>query len=143
MKIIKIIVAVLLAIIFGFVTTYILSYINVQFTNEFLPIPHFIPNAKLSFNIGLILIIAVYLLIFTYLVRKKFFNFALSMVGVILGVLKYKAISETFLPVNMAFVKALLELGKILCIFMAIGIVVQWIVDGGISTMKFVYKNRK
>lgn len=143
MKVIKALIAVFLAVIFGFITTYILSYINVNYTGEFLPIPHFIPGEKLPFYLGLIFIIAIYLLIFSYLVRKKYFNFGISIFGMIVAVLKYKKVSSTFLPVNMGFVSGLLELGKILCFFMAIGIIAQWIVDGGISAIKYANKNGK
>ena len=143
MKIIKVLVAVFLAVLFGFITTYILSYINVNYTGEFLPIPHFIPGEKLSFYLGLGFITAVYSLIFAYLVNKKYFNFGISIVGMIVAILKYKEVSETFLPVNMSFVPALLELGKFLCFFMAVGIVVQWIVDGGLSAIRLVNKNEK
>lgn len=143
MKLIKILVAIFLAVIFGFITTYILSYINVANTDEFLPIPHFIPGEKLPFYLGLAFIIAVYLLIFTYLVRKKYFNFVISSIGIVLAILRYKNISDTFLPMNMGFIPALLVLGKTLCLFMAIGIVVQWIVDGGLSAIRLVNKNGK
>ena len=143
MKIIKWITAILLAIIFGFATTYILSYINVKYTSEFLPIPHFIANLELSFRLGLIFIISIYLLFFIYLVNKKYINFGFSMLGMILGVIKYKSVSESFLPNDMGFVPGLLELGKLLLLFMGIGIIVQWVFDGGLASIRLVSKSRK
>lgn len=143
MKIIKWITAILLAIIFGFATTYILSYINVKYTSEFLPIPHFITNLELSFKLGLIFITSIYLLFFIYLVNKKYINFGFSMLGMILGVIKYKSVSESFLPQDMGFIPGLLELGKLLLLFMGIGIIVQWVFDGGLASVRLVNKSRK
>jgi hypothetical protein len=74
---------------------------------------------------------------------KKYFNFAFSMLGMILGLLKYKAVTEVFLPLEMVFVPALLEFAKVLFLFMGIGIIIQWIVDGGLAAVKLVNKNKK
>ncbi len=142
MKIIKVIASVLLAVVSGFITTYILSYTNLDNTGEFVAIPHFIPDEDLSFKIGLGLLILVYLLIFSHLARNKFFAFGISFVGMILSVLKYKSVSAEFLPSNMAFVPSLLEFAQVMCLFMAIGIIVQWVVDGGLTAVKFVNKSK-
>lgn len=143
MKIIKVIIAIMLAVIFSFITRYYMSGINSAAVGEFTPIPHFIADPALSYKFSLFLMIAVYLIIFAYLVTKKYFNFAISSFGLILALIRYKEATETFLPVDMVFIPALLKLGLTLCIFMAIGIVVQWVVDGGISAVRLVNKNKK
>lgn len=143
MKFIKALVAVLLAVIFGFLTRYYMSSINLDAIGEFTPIPHFFPTVDMSYKASLLLIIAFYLLFFSYLVMKKYFNFALSMLGMILALMKYKTVSQEFLPVEMVFVPALLEFAKVLFIFMVAGIIVQWIVDGGLAAIKLVNKNKK
>lgn len=84
---------------------------------------------------------AVYLLIFIYLISKKYLNFTISLVGIVMGIRAYKTVTETFLPVDMVFVPALLSMGRVILIFMAIGIVVQWIFDGGLAAVKLVNKN--
>ncbi len=142
MKIIKVIASVLLAVVSGFITTYILAYTNLDYAGEFVAIPHFIPDEDLSFKIGLALIILIYLIIFSHLARNKFFAFAISMLGMVLAVFKYKSVSAEFLPINMAFVPALLEFAKLACLLMAIGIIVQWVVDGGLTAVKFVNKSK-
>lgn len=143
MKIIKIIVAILLAVLFSFITRYYMASINLEYVGEFTPIPHFLSDVSLSNKLSLILLLVVYLLIFFYLVSKKYFNFVISSIGVVVSLIKYKSVAETFLPVDMVFIPALLELAKILCIFMAIGIVVQFVIDGGLSAVKLVNKNKK
>lgn len=143
MKVIKVIVAILLSVIFSFITRYYMASINLEYVGEFTPVPHFIADTSLSNKLSLVLLMTVYLLIFFYLVNKKYFNFAISSVGVIASLMKYKSVTEEFFPVDMVFVPALLELAKVLCIFMAIGIVVQWIVDGGLSAVRLVNKNKK
>lgn len=143
MKIVKIVVAVLLAVIFSFITRHYMASINLDYVGEFTPVPHFIADPKLSNQLSLILLMVVYLLIFFYLVSKKYFNFAISSVGVVASLMKYKSVTEEFLPMDMVFVPALLELAKVLCIFMAIGIIVQWIVDGGLTAVRLVNKNKK
>ena len=143
MKFIKAVVAVLLAVIFGFITRYYMSSINLGAVNEFTPIPHFFPTVDMSYKVSLLLLIVIYLLFFSFLVMKKYFNFAFSMLGMILGLLKYKAVTEVFLPLEMVFVPALLEFAKVLFLFMGVGIIIQWIVDGGLAAVKLVNKNKK
>jgi len=143
MKIVKAVVAIMLAIIFAFITRYYMASINLEIVGEFTPIPHFFTDVDMSYQFSLLLFIVVYLLFFGYLVMSKYFNFVMSMIGVVFGLIKYKAVAETFLPMNMAFVPSLLELGKILCVFMAIGIVGQWIIDGGLAAVRLVNKNKK
>jgi len=143
MKLVKAVAAILLAVIFGFITRYYMSSINLSAVGEFTPIPHFFPTVELSYKISLLLLFALFLLFFSYLMLKKYFNFVISMLGMIVGLSKYKAVTEEFLPVDMVFVPALLEFGIRLCVFMAIGIAVQWVVDGGLAAVKFVNKNKK
>jgi len=143
MKFIKVLVAVLLAVIFGFLTRYYMSSINLATVGEFTPIPHFFSSVDLSYKASLVLIIAFYLLFFSYLMMKKYFNFALSMLGMILALLKYRSVTQEFMPVEMVFVPALLEFAKVLFMFMAVGILVQWVVDGGLAAIKLVNKNKK
>lgn len=143
MKFIKVLVAVLLAVIFGFLTRYYLSSINLAAVGEFTPFPHFFSTVDLSYKVSLFVIIAFYLLFFSYLMMKKYFNFALSMLGMVLALMKYNSVTKEFLPVEMVFVPALLEFAKVLFTFMAIGIVVQWVVDGGLAAIKLVNKNKK
>lgn len=143
MKIVKFVVAVLLAIIFSFITRQYLSTINLNIVSEFTPIPHFFSDEALSYKLSLILIIAIYLIIFLYLVYGKYFNFVISGIGVLLALAKYKDIAESHLPVEMAFIPALLEMAKLLSVFMAIGICVQWVVDGGLSAIRLVNNNKK
>lgn len=143
MKLLKFIAAIMLAVIFSFITRHYLSVVNQSVLGEFTPIPHFIADEALSFKLSFIPIFAVYLIIFIYLASKKYFNFLISGIGVLLAVIKYKSVVETHLPVDMAFLPALLNMGMILCIFMAIGIVVQLIVDGGVSAIRLVNKNKK
>lgn len=83
----------------------------------------------------------VYLLIFLYLVHKKYLNFSISMIGILVGLRTYKSVTETFLPADMVFVPALLSMGRIILIFMAVGICVQWLFDGGLTAIRFVNKN--
>lgn len=141
-KIVKIIIAIMLAIIFSFITRHYLSVINASAVGEFTAIPHFFTDTELSYKFSLLLIFLVYVLLFTYLMAKKYFNFAITGVGIIVAVLKYKEVTETYLPVDMVFIPALLELAKTLCVFMAIGIVVQWIVDGGLTAVRLVNKKK-
>lgn len=143
MKLLKGVVAVMLAIIFAFITRYYMSSINLEAVGEFTPIPHFFPSVDLSYKFSLALLFVIFLLFFSYLVLKKYFNFVISALGMILGLMKFKSVTTEFLPVDMVFVPAILEFGKILCLFMAIGIVVQWVVDGGLAAIKLVNKNKK
>ena len=141
MKFIKILIAVFLAVIFSFGTRYYLSNINLSALGEFTPFPHFFSDTTSSYKWSLLIMFAVYLLIFMYLVNKKYFNFAISLVGILVGIGTYKSVTETFLPVDMVFVPALLTMGRTILIFMAIGIVVQWVVDGGLAAVRIVNKN--
>lgn len=143
MKLVKAFAAILLAVIFAFVTRYYMSTLNLSAVGEFTPIPHFFPTVELSYKISLFLLFAIFLLFFSYLMMKKYFSFVLSSLGMIIGLMKYKSVTEEFLPVDMVFVPALLEFGLRLCLFMAVGIVVQWVVDGGLAAVKLVNKNKK
>lgn len=142
MKLIKSVVAILLAVIFGFVTRYFMSSINYEIVDEFTPIPHFFPTVSMSYNVSLVLLIVIFLLIFSYLMMKKYFNFAISLGAMIIGLVKYRTVMMTFPTRDMSFVPAILEFGMILCLGMAIGIVVQWVVDGGVAAIKLVNKNK-
>jgi hypothetical protein len=141
MKVLKILIAVFLAIIFSFITRHYLSNINLLAVGEFTPVPHFFHDVEVSYQISLLFMFLVYLLIFLYLVNKKYFNFAISMIGILLGLRAYKTVTETFLPADMVFVPALLSMGKTIFIFMAVGICVQWVFDGGLTAIRFVNKN--
>ncbi len=143
MKIIKAIAAILLAVIFSFITRHYLSVTNLNIVSEFTPIPHFIADEALSYKLSLFLFLAVYLLLFIYLVSGKYFNFVISGIGIFLALGKYKEVAETHLPIEMAFIPALLEMAKLLCIYMAIGICVQLVVDGGLSAVRLVNNNKK
>ena len=141
MKVLKILIAVFLAVIFSFITRHYLSNINHLAVGEFTPVPHFFHDIEVSYQLSLLFMFLVYVLIFLYLVHKKYLNFAISMVGIFMGLRTYKAVTETFLPADMVFVPALLSMGRIILIFMAIGIFVQWIFDGGLAAIRFVNKN--
>lgn len=141
MKFLKILIAVFLAIIFSFGTRYYLSNMNLSAVGEFTPFPHFFSDVDTSYKWSLLFMFAVYLLIFVYLISKKYFNFTISLLGIFMGIRAYKSVTETFLPVDMVFVPALLTMGKTILMFMAIGIVVQWVVDGGLAAVKIVNKN--
>lgn len=143
MKIIKFLVAIMLAIIFSFITRHYMSTLNLSVVSEFTPIPHFISDVDLSYKLSLVLIFAVLLLDFSYLVFSKYFNFVISSLGIILALRKYKEVIETYLPVDMAFIPALLQMAILMSIFMAIGIVVQLAVDGAFSAIKLVNNNKK
>jgi len=141
MKYLKIPVALFLAVIFSFITRYYLSDLNELYVGEFTAFPHFFPDVESSYKWSLLFIFLVYFLIFIYLVTKKYFNFVISLTGVFLGIRAYKEVCETFLPVDMVFVPALLTLGKTIMLFMAIGILVQWVVDGGLAAIRLVNRN--
>lgn len=143
MKLLKFIAAILLAVIFSYITRHYLSTINMSVVGEFTPIPHFIADETLSYKLSMIPIFIVYLIIFLYLANYKFFGFAISLFGVFLAVRKYKEVAESYLPVDMAFVKALLEMAKMLGMVMIIAILVQWVVDGGLAAVRLVNGNRK
>lgn len=143
MKFVKAIVAIMLAVIFAFVTRYYMSNLNLQAVGEFTPIPHFFPSVDMSYKFSLALMFAIYLFIFGSLVSGKYFRALLPLAGMIVGLMKYKAVTETFATRNMTFVPALLEFGKLLCVFTIIGIVIQWFVDGGLAAIRLVNKNKK
>ncbi|MCH4890405.1 hypothetical protein EZV73_22670 [Acidaminobacter sp. JC074] len=143
MKLIKAVVAIMLAIIFAFITRYYMSSINMQAVTEFTPFPHFFPTTEMSYKVSLFIFFAVYLGVFSALVMKKFFLFGFSAVGIVMSLIKYRAVTTEFLPVDMVFVPALLELGKTLSIFIGIGIVLQLIVDGALGAIRLVNKNKK
>ncbi len=143
MKLIKAVVAIMLAIIFAFITRYYMSSINMQAVAEFTPFPHFFSTTELSYQVSLLVFFAVYLGVFSALVMKKFFLFAFSSIGIFLSLMKYNTVTMEFLPVDMVFIPALLELGKTLALFIAIGIVLQLIVDGALGAIKLVNKNKK
>ncbi|MBN2797228.1 MAG: hypothetical protein JXR88_17580 [Clostridia bacterium] len=143
MKVIKFAVAIMLAVIFSFITRHYMSTLNLSVVSEFTPIPHFIGDVDLSYKLSLLLIFAVLLLDFSYLVLNKYFNFVISSLGIVISLRHYKTVLESYLPVDMAFLPALLEMAKIMSLFMIVGIIVQLIVDGAFSAIKLVNNNKK
>ncbi len=142
MKYLKLIGTVCAVIILTSATTLYLSSLNKQLFGEETPIPHFFPDSDNSFKYSFILFLMVFILFGLYFLFKKYINLVISLVGMGVGVFKYQSIVSTFPTKNMGFVPGLVEFGKILCIFMLVGIILQWIVDIGLFTARKVKKQK-
>ncbi len=140
MKYLKLIGTAIMVFLLTYVTSMYLANVNYEAFGEFTPIPHFFPNIENSFKYSFLLFLLVFVIFGIYFLSKKYINLMISLLGMLLGVFKYKSVVESFGTVQMGFVPGLVEFAKLLCIFMLVGILVQWLFDIGIFVVKKVSK---
>lgn len=143
MKVVKFLLVFLVSIICSVGTVFYLSSINLKYTNEYRPIPHMIPDEKLTFMLAGALFFAFFVVLFFMLYLKKYIGFSLSSIGVLYGLYQYNSVISNFNPTNMGFVPAFLSMGMTVCFLMAGGIVVQIIADLMLRIVRYSTKSSK
>ena len=143
MKIIKLLLVILMSVISSIGTVFYLSAINLTYTQEFRPIPHMIPDEKLTLLLAGLLFFAFYFVLYLMLYLKKYLAFALSLFGIIYGLYQYKVVISNHVPQSIGFLPAFLSMGMTVCFLMAGGIVIQLVTDFVLRLVKVTTKYKK
>jgi len=143
MKIIKFLLVVLMSIIASVGTVFYLSSINLNYNAKFSPIPHMIPNEKMTFLVAGALFFAFYFIAFMMLNFKKYVAFILSSIGIVYGLIQYKVVVGSHTPGYMGFVPGFLSMGMTVCFLMAGGMLIQMVADVVVKVVKGFSKVKK
>lgn len=136
MTLINSLITILGSILLSFGINMYISSVNLKYTKEFMPIPHFLSSTGISFAIGIFCFSIIGVILLYSLMKKKYVRFAFSLIGIVLFIVSYSAVSSNYSSPDMAFIAAWVEGLEKLGYALALGFILQGIVNGVMRVSK-------
>jgi hypothetical protein len=136
MTLINSLITVLGSLLMSFGINMYIASVNMKYTKEFMPIPHFLSSSALSFALGIFCFAILGIILLYSLFKKKYVRFGFGLIGVILFLVSYTAVSSAYSNPDMAFIVAWVEGLEKLGYAFAIGFILQGITNGVLRVSK-------